>query len=70
MRFHTLIWSSIAMVGLAGTLAGGYLIMSGPFFGGPVMSPNHLMLTLAAFVVGITALALGGSKLARSRAGY
>lgn len=70
MRITTLVWSSIAMVGLAGALVGGYLIMNGPFLGGQTMSPTRLMVSLAGFIVGLTVFALGGSKLVRSRAGY
>ena len=70
MRFHTLLWSIIASVGLAATLGGGYLIMSGPFFGGAVASPVSVMASLVGFIVGMVALAFGGSKLARSRVGY
>lgn len=70
MRITTLVWSSIAVVGLAGALVAGYLIMNGPFLGGQVIGPTRLMVSLAGFIVGLTAFALGGSKLARSRAGY
>lgn len=70
MRLFTLIWGSIAVVGLAGALVAGYLIMSGPFLGGQIVEPARLMVALAGFIVGLTAFALGGSKLARARAGY
>ena len=70
MRLHTLLWSVIASVGIAASLGGGYLIMSGPFFGGEVMNPVPLMGALVGFVVGLVAFALGGSKLMRSRVGY
>lgn len=70
MRFHTLLWSVVAMVGTASMLYGGYLIMNGPFFGGAAADPVTLMGSLVGFVVGLVALALGGTKLLRSMSGF
>lgn len=70
MRFHTLLWGLVTLVGLGGTLGTGYFIVSGPFLGGDVVQPTLLMGALGLFVVALIALALGGSKLVRSRVGY
>lgn len=70
MRFHTLLWGLVTVLGIAAALGAGYLVVDGPFFGGEVMDPVALMGALGAFVVGLVAFALGGSKLMRSRVGY
>ncbi|MFB6195480.1 MAG: hypothetical protein ABEI80_04865 [Haloplanus sp.] len=52
--------------GLAVTLVSGYLVVRGPFLGGPTLAPKPLLVTLGAFVVGISATAWGISKCSRA----
>lgn len=52
-------------VGLAVTLGSGYLIVRGPFLGGPILAPRPLLATLAVFVVGVAVFAWGITQYAR-----
>jgi hypothetical protein len=52
-------------VGLFGALGAGYLVVRGPFLGGPTLAPRALLATLGVFVVGITVAAWGLTRYAR-----
>ena len=52
-------------VGLVGALGAGYLVVRGPFLGGPTLAPRALLATLGVFVVGITVAAWGLTRYAR-----
>lgn len=64
-----LLWSLVAAVGLAVAAATGYLVVRGPFLGGPLLEPVPLMVATGGFVAGVIALALGGTKAARTAVG-
>jgi hypothetical protein len=57
----------LAVAGLAATLYTGYLIVRGPFLGGPRLAPQPLMWALGGFVAGIVVLAFGANALSRVR---
>jgi vacuolar-type H+-ATPase subunit I/STV1 len=57
-----LFFMTIAVVGLAVTLGSGYLIVRGPFLGGPTLDPVPLFGTFGAFVVGIVLFSWGSTK--------
>jgi len=56
---------AVGGVGLAVTLGAGYLVVRGPFLGGPTLAPRALLATLGAFVVGVTVAAWGLTRYAR-----
>jgi hypothetical protein len=56
------VFGTVGVVGLAATLVAGYLIVRGPFLGGPVLPPRTLMVTLGGFLAGILLTLWGGSK--------
>jgi hypothetical protein len=56
------VFAVVCVVGLAVTLVTGYLIVRGPFLGGPVLPPRVLFVTLGGFLVGILAFSWGGAK--------
>jgi hypothetical protein len=58
---------AVCAVGLAVALGAGYLVVRGPFLGGPTLAPRPLLVALGAFIVGVTAAAWGGTKYARAR---
>ena len=64
MRFLTIVFGVATTVGTLIAVGTGYLIVRGPFLGGPTLAPERLMLALGGFVVGIIVLTWGGSKLA------
>lgn len=60
-----LVAGGIGAVGLAVTLGAGYLVVRGPFLGGPTLEPPALLAMLGAFVIGITVAAWGATRYAR-----
>jgi hypothetical protein len=67
MRLALAFWGLVTLVALTATLGAGYLVVRGPFLGGPLLAPTRLLVATGAFVLGLVALALGGSKIARAR---
>ncbi|WP_224450098.1 hypothetical protein [Haloprofundus salilacus] len=65
MRVAAIPWALLTAVGLGATLATGFLIVRGPFFGGPTLEPLSLLVATGGFITAIILLAFGGSKLAR-----
>ncbi|QCJ48032.1 MULTISPECIES: hypothetical protein [Haloprofundus] len=65
MRVAAIPWTILTVVGLVATLSTGFLIVRGPFFGGPTLDPLSLLVATGGFIAAIIALAFGGSKLAR-----
>ena len=55
----------VGAVGLAVSLGAGYLVVRGPFFGGPTLAPRPLLATLAVFIVGVAVFAWGSTQYAR-----
>ena len=55
----------VGVLGLVVTLGAGYLVVRGPFLGGPTLAPRPLLATLGAFVVGVTVAAWGATRYAR-----
>jgi hypothetical protein len=55
----------VGAVGLVIALGAGYLVVRGPFLGGPTLAPRGLVATLGAFVVGIAVAAWGTTRYAR-----
>ncbi|WP_251343148.1 hypothetical protein [Haloplanus halophilus] len=60
-----LVAGTVGVVGLAVVLGSGYLVVRGPFLGGPTLAPRALLATLGAFVVGVTVAAWGATRYAR-----
>lgn len=46
-------WVFLAGLGLGLALGTGYLIMRGPFFGGPLLQPTALMVSVGGFFAGV-----------------
>ncbi|WP_224336753.1 hypothetical protein [Haloprofundus halobius] len=65
MRVAAIPWTILTVVGLVATLSTGFLIVRGPFFGGPTLDPLWLLVATGGFIAAIITLAFGGSKLAR-----
>jgi hypothetical protein len=57
-----LVFGFVGVVGLALSIGTGFLIVRGPFLGGPVLPPESLMVTLGGFLAGVLAFSWGGSK--------
>jgi hypothetical protein len=57
---------AVCAVGLVVALGAGYLVVRGPFLGGPTLAPRPLLVALGAFIVGVAATAWGGTKYART----
>lgn len=55
----------VGAVGLVVTLGSGYLVVRGPFLGGPTLAPRPLLATLAVFIVGVAIFAWGITQYAR-----
>jgi hypothetical protein len=51
-------------VGLVASLGVGYLIVRGPFLGGPSLDPIPLLVAAGASVAGVVLLGGSGSRLA------
>ncbi len=49
----TALFLAVSLVGAAVTLGTGYLVVRGPFLGGPTLDPVPLFASLGGFVVGI-----------------
>jgi hypothetical protein len=60
----TLIFALVAAIGTAITAGAAYLVVRGPFFGGPTLDPMLLLGALGGFIVGIVLLSWGGAKAA------
>ncbi|USZ69564.1 hypothetical protein NGM10_07480 [Halorussus salilacus] len=43
----------VALFGLGVTLLGGWMLVRGPFLGGPALEPTAMLAALTAFLVGI-----------------
>lgn len=63
MRPTTLLWAGLTGVGLAGSIIAAYVIVRGPFLGGPLLPPRELLIACGAFLVGSIVLAGAGAKL-------
>lgn len=70
MKIAAIPWLVLTGIGLLATSTTGYLVVRGPFLGGPTLAPRLLLVSLGAFVVGLVVLTLGGSKLARVYTGF
>ena len=57
-----LFFLTVTAIGLAITAATGFLVVRGPFFGGPTLEPLPLLAALGGFIVGIVVLSWGGAK--------
>jgi hypothetical protein len=57
-----LVFLAVSLLGLGVSLGTGFLIVRGPFLGGPTLQPVALFVALGGFVVGIVAFSWGGSK--------
>ncbi|MFB6281372.1 MAG: hypothetical protein ABEH40_05090 [Haloferacaceae archaeon] len=66
MRPALLAWSAVAAAGLAVGLVAGYLVVRGPFLGGPALDPVPLLAATGAFIAGTIAATLGATKAARA----
>lgn len=60
-----LVAGTTGAIGLVVALGAGYLIVRGPFLGGPMLAPAPLLATLGAFIVGIVVMAWGLTQYAR-----
>jgi hypothetical protein len=60
-----LVAGATGVVGVAVALGAGYLIVRGPFLGGPTLGPRPLLATLGAFIVGVAVMAWGVTQYAR-----
>jgi hypothetical protein len=60
---RTVLWWLVMFAGLLSSAATGYRIVSGPFFGGPLLDPVPLMVSSGVFLIGMIVFAVGGSKL-------
>ena len=49
----TALFLAVALAGATTTLATGYLVVRGPFLGGPALEPVALFAALGGFLVGI-----------------
>jgi hypothetical protein len=56
---------AVGVVGLGVTLGAAYLVVRGPFLGGPTLAPRPLLVTLTVFLVGIVVFAWGITRYAR-----
>lgn len=63
MRPIVVLYAGLAGVGIGGTVIPAYVIVRGPFFGGPLLEPMQLMYAIVAFFVGLFLLAGAGAKL-------
>jgi hypothetical protein len=60
-----LVAGATGVVGIAVALGAGYLIVRGPFLGGPTLAPRPLLATLGVFIVGVAVMAWGLTQYAR-----
>ncbi|ELZ99017.1 hypothetical protein C440_01635 [Haloferax mucosum ATCC BAA-1512] len=58
-----LFFTLITSVGLGLSMGTSFLIVRGPFLGGPTLDPFPMMGALAAFIVGIVVLTWGTTRL-------
>jgi hypothetical protein len=70
MKIAAIPWLILTVLGLVATSTTGYLVVRGPFLGGPTLAPRLLLVALGAFIVGLVVLALGGSKLTQVYTGF
>ena len=59
-----LFFLTVTAIGLAVTVSTGFLVVRGPFFGGPTLEPMPLLAALGGFVAGIVVLSWGGARAA------
>jgi hypothetical protein len=57
-----LFFGAVTLIGLATMLVMAYLIVRGPFLGGPLLSGGQLFAALGGFLVGIIAFTWGGAR--------
>jgi hypothetical protein len=55
----------VGAVGLVVSLGAGYLVVRGPFLGGPTLASRPLLATLTVFIVGVAVFAWGITQYAR-----
>ncbi|WP_410764780.1 hypothetical protein [Haloferax sp. DFSO60] len=55
--------SMVSSVGLGLALGSAFLIVRGPFLGGPALDPFPMMGALAAFIVGIVVTSWGTTRM-------
>jgi hypothetical protein len=60
---RTVLWWLVMFVGLISSSVSGFMIVRGPFLGGPVLEPTRLMISSGVFLIGMIVFAIGGSKL-------
>ena len=53
MGVVTALFLAVTLVGAATALGAGYLVVRGPFLGGPALDPVPLFAALGGFLVGI-----------------
>ncbi|KAB1194373.1 MULTISPECIES: hypothetical protein [Haloferax] len=58
-----LFFTIVTGVGLGLSLGTAFLIVRGPFFGGPALDPFPMMGVLAVFIVGILVVSWGTTRL-------
>ncbi|UVE49600.1 hypothetical protein KU306_11840 [Haloferax larsenii] len=58
-----LFFTVVCGIGLGLSIGTAFLIIQGPFLGGPTLDPFPMMGALAAFVVGIVVLSWGTTRL-------
>ncbi|MFB6106512.1 MAG: hypothetical protein ABEJ70_06030 [Halobacteriaceae archaeon] len=64
MRPTTAFFGTVTAVGAASLLATGYLIVRGPFLGGPVLAPTQVLVALGVLFVALFVTVWAGSRLA------
>jgi hypothetical protein len=65
MKLAAIPWLIVTGVGLGLTMGAGYAVVRGPFLGGARIEGTALLVAVAAVLVGMLALALGGTKLVK-----
>lgn len=58
----TYVYGVVTTIGLAATVATGYLLVRGPFLGGALLDPIPMLVALCGFVVGIVVLTWGATR--------
>ena len=60
----TALFLTVALAGATTTLATGYLVVRGPFLGGPALEPMPLFAALGGFLVGIVVTTWAATRAA------
>lgn len=63
-------WLLLTLAGAGAMGYAGFLIVRGPFLGGPVLGGAELLVALGVFIVGLVAMTYGGTKTARLVVGF